>query len=262
MPHPVACRDDITDIFGRDGFYLARDVYPESSLKELEEDFDRVIGQLERSGENINARWSGVNMDSLDGGNSTLIHTQNIHRYSARWMRAFQEERFLVIAKAILGPDVILHHSKLFQKPPFEGAPFPIHQDWWYFPTQNDSMVAATIFLSHADERAGGFRLYPGSHKLGRLADSSGLKPAESLDRYPFEGATPIEARRGDVLFFSYFTLHASTPNRSDNRRKTVLAQLHSGNDFVLDNPEVNHVNEYLVLAGWNHHMNRSRAVK
>jgi hypothetical protein len=30
----------------------------------------------------------------------------------------------------------------------------------------------------------------------------------------------------------------------------------------VLDNPEVNHVNEYLVLAGWNHHMNRSRAVK
>ena len=257
-----AHHDDITDLFVRDGFYLARGVYAERDLKELEEDFDRIVGQLERSGESINARWSGANMDALDGGESSIIHTQNVHRYSARWMRAFQDDRFLAVATAILGPDVILHHSKLFQKPARQGAPFPVHQDWWYFPTCHDSMVAAIIFVSRADEQSGGFRLYPGSHKLGRLVDSSGLKPSGSLNCYPFEGATPVEARGGDVLFFSYFTLHASTPNRSEDRRKTVLVQLHSGNDHVVDNPEVIHVNEHLVLAGWNHHMNRSRAVK
>jgi phytanoyl-CoA hydroxylase len=255
-------RNDIGQAFGQDGYYLARGVYSEDTLRELEEDFDRVVSQLRRSGEDVNARWHGEAIDALDGGSSTVIHTHNVHRYSARWLRALQHERFLAVAQAILGPDVILHHSKLFQKPPREGAPFPVHQDWWYFPTKKDTMIAATIFLTDADERAGGFRVYPGSHKLGRLVDSSGLKPSESLKRYPIDGATPVDARRGDVLFFSYFTLHASTMNRSDNLRKTVLVQMHSGDDYVLDNPEVNHANEQLVLAGWNHYMSRAQAAK
>jgi len=60
----------------------------------------------------------------------------------------------------------------------------------------------------------------------------------------------------------AYFTLHGSTPNRSERVRKTVLAQLHSGDDYVIDNPRVDHANECLVLSGWHGHMSRSRAVK
>ena len=121
-------------------------------------------------------------------------------------------------------------------------------------------MIAATLFLSDADEDAGGMRVYPGSHKLGRLENSSGMQPSESLKPYPLARATPINAQRGDVLFFSYFTLHGSLPNRSDKPRKTVLVQMYSGSDYLLDNSEVAHVNEQLVLAGWNHHMTRARA--
>ena len=160
----------------------------------------------------------------------------------------------------ILGPDIVLHHTKLFQKPPKEGAPFPMHQDWWYFPTEHDSMIAAIIFLTDADDESGGLRVYPGSHKLGRQNDSSGLGPSELLDKYPLDGAQPISAKRGDVFFLCYFTLHGSTPNRSDRYRKTVLAQMHSGKDYVLVNEEVNHVNERLVLRGWNYHMSRDLA--
>ncbi|HEV7716806.1 MAG TPA: phytanoyl-CoA dioxygenase family protein [Steroidobacteraceae bacterium] len=252
--------ESVGAVFARDGYYIARALFPDAMLRDLEEDFDRIVAQLERSGENVNARWRGENMDALDGGASTVIHTHNVHRYSARWLKALQDERFLAVAQAILGPDVILHHSKLFQKPPRAGAPFPVHQDWWYFPTKQDSMIAATIFLSDADEHAGGMRVFPGSHKLGRMENSSGMLRAESLAPYPLAQATPINARRGDVLFFSYFTLHGSLPNRSDNNRKTVLAQLHSGSDFVLENKEVDHVNERLVLSGWNHHMSRALA--
>jgi ectoine hydroxylase-related dioxygenase (phytanoyl-CoA dioxygenase family) len=146
------------------------------------------------------------------------------------------------------------------QKPPSSGAPFPVHEDWSYFPTKYDSMIAATLFLSDADEDAGGIRVYPGSHKLGRLENSSGMQPSESLKPYPLAQATPINATRGDVLFFSYFTLHESLPNRSNNPRKTVLVQMYRGSDYLLDNSEVAHVNEQLVLAGWNHHMSRARA--
>jgi phytanoyl-CoA hydroxylase len=258
----VAAVSSAAAMYQRDGFYLARSVFDERALRELEEDFDRMVEQLRRSGEDVNARWQGAHVDRLDGGESTVIHTHNVHRYSGRWLRAFLDRRFLACAKAILGPNVVLHHSKLFQKPPRQGAAFPMHQDWWYFPTQHDSMLAATIFLTDADENVGGFCVYPGSHKLGRMGDSSGLGGSANLDQYPLSGATPVNARRGDVLFFSYFTLHGSPPNRSDRVRKTVLVQLHSGDDFVVDNPQVNHCNEHLVLCGWNQHMTRTRAVK
>ena len=251
---------DIAETFARDGYYVARGVYSGKMLREMEEDFDGIVAQLQRSGEDVNARWRGENMDALDGGTSTVIHTHNVQRYSARWLRALQDEAFLAITRSILGPDIVLHHTKLFQKPPRSGAPFPVHQDWWYFPTKNDTMIAATIFLSDADESAGGMRVYPGSHKLGRLENSSGMQPSESLKPYPLEQATPVNARRGDVLFFSYFTLHGSLPNRSENLRKTVLVQMYSGSDYVLENSEVDHVNEQLVLAGWNHHMRRTLA--
>jgi phytanoyl-CoA hydroxylase len=251
---------DVAKIFARDGYYLGHRVYSDRLLLELEEDFDRIVGQLERSGENVNARWRGENMDALDGGASTIIHTHNVQRYSARWLQALQDDRFLAIAQSLLGPDIVLHHTKLFQKPPGSGAPFPVHQDWSYFPTKYDTMIAATVFLSDADENAGGMRVYPGSHKLGRLENSSGMQPSESLKPYPLVGATPINARRGDVLFFSYFTLHGSPQNLSDNPRKTVLVQMYSGSDYLLDISESAHVNERLVLAGWNHHMSRAGA--
>jgi phytanoyl-CoA hydroxylase len=77
------------------------------------------------------------------------------------------------------------------------------------------------------------------------------------LQAYPLEKATSINARGGDVLFFSYCTLHGSLPNRSANTRETVLVQMYSGSDRILENKQVTHVNEQLVLSGWNHHMNR-----
>ena len=251
---------EIADAFARDGYYLAQGVYSDEALRELEEDFDRIVAQLERSGEDINARWRGENMDGLDGGASTVIHTHNVHRYSARWLKALQDERFIAVARAILGPDIVLHHTKLFQKPPRAGAPFPIHQDWSYFPTRNDTMIAATIFLTDADESTGGIRVYPGSHKLGRMESSSGTHSSETLSRYSLAQATAVNARRGDLLFFSYFTLHGSLPNRSDRTRKTVLVQMHSGSDYVPAHEGGDHVNERLVLAGWNHHMSRALA--
>ena len=254
--------NDIAERFSRQGYYHAPGLFPESMLAELEADFDRVVAQLRSSGEAIDARWEADTMDELDGGTSTIIHTHNVHRYSARWLAALADPRFLDCAEAILGPDIILHHSKLFLKPPREGSPFPIHQDWWYFPTHRDSMIAAVVFLGDADDETGCFRLYPGSHKLGRRENTSGLAHSELLSEYPLEDATPVPAKRGDVLFFSYFTLHGSMPNRSDKSRKTVLVQLYSGSDYVLPNDTVNHVDEQLVLRGWNHHMSRDKAAR
>ena len=78
--------------------------------------------------------------------------------------------------------------------------------------------------------------------------------------KYPLEEATVIEAEAGDVIFFHYFTLHGSMPNRSNQTRKTVLVQLHSGEDQVEEGNS--HINAKLVLRGWNHRASRTSVSK
>ena len=46
------------------------------------------------------------------------------------------------------------------------------------------------------------------------------------MDEYPVADATPCPARAGDVLFFSYLTIHGSALNTSDQARTTLLVQM------------------------------------
>jgi hypothetical protein len=59
-------------------------------------------------------------------------------------------------------------------------------------------------------------------------------------------------------LFFHYFTVHGSGPNEANTGRKTVLVQMHAGDDI----PEAttNHPNARLVLSGRNRLVGRATA--
>ena len=240
------------------GYYLAKGVLSPAEVADLEADFDRIVEQLVAGDEAINATWGGPEMKQLGAEKLVVLHTHNVQQFSARWTRMLLHPGFLTIATDILGPDVVLHHTKLFQKPSEEGAPFPVHQDWTYFPTEKDSMIAAIVHVSNATDEMGCLRVYPGSHKLGRVADSHGQVSLELLEKHPLAGATPLEAEPGDVVFFHYFTLHGSMPNRSPRTRKTVLVQMYAGDDRVEEGNR--HPDERLVLAGWNHAATRGRA--
>lgn len=248
----------IRKFFDENGYYHAKGVFTGSELRSLQRDFDRIVRQVLENQPKLNAGWKGDQTEKLKAGRTQLVHTHQVQAYSERWLQAFCQDRFLRVAAGILGPDVVLHHSKLFDKPPEKGAPFPIHQDWSYFPTEKDTMIAGIIHLSRATEEMGCLRVYPGSHRLGRKRRTSGMVASRFLDRYPLEKALPVICKPGDVVFFHYFTLHGSEPNRSRFHRKTVLAQLHAGDDSVVKGNT--HPNARLVLKGWNHRANRDLA--
>jgi len=249
---------DIRSFYEQNGYYVARGVFSPDEIRALETDFDRIVARLTSGHEDVNARWQGPEMEKLGAAETVVLHTHNVQQFSAAWLRAMLHKGFLDVAEAILGPDIILHHSKLFQKPAEKGAPFPMHQDWTYFPTVKDTMMAGIIHVSDATDEMGCFRVFPGTHKLGRITGTSGQTRSEMLEKYPIEDATPLNAQPGDVVFFHYFLLHGSLPNRSNKVRKTVLVQLYSGDDRVeTDNK---HPNERLVLRGWNHASTRSSA--
>ena len=247
--------------FYDNGYFLAKNLFKESSISVLEEEFDKIISQLKQSGEDINARWGGNVSKKTDVKNSQVLHTHNVQSFSSIMLDMVQNKNFLNLVENFIGPDIVLHHTKLFLKPAKVGSTFPLHQDWSYFPTQNNTMIAAMIHISDSTEEMGCLRLVPGSNKLGKIKNSSGHSFVKEIhNEYQLESVMPIEAKKGDVLFFHSFTIHGSMPNKSKRPRKTILIQLYSGKDKVVDG--INHTNVQIVLKGWNYNATRETAQK
>ncbi|MEW6250865.1 MAG: phytanoyl-CoA dioxygenase family protein [Planctomycetota bacterium] len=181
-----------------------------------------------------------------------LLHTHDVQAYSAAWARVLTHERFTAALADLLGPNVALHHTKGFLKPPERGSAFPMHQDYPYFPHTLGTMLAAIIHLSDATEEMGCFRVYPGTHRRGPLPVVNDQQPYVDPHEWPIAGATPVPARRGDVVFFSYLLVHGSDINRSSRTRKTVLVQVRD----AADHPQYTHRDNShalgLILRGVN----------
>lgn len=256
----TATPNRLAERYAADGYLHVPGVFDAAMLHELETDFDHIVERVAAGAGN--ARWESASR-RLGASADVVWHTHEVQKWSAVWLRALLHPRLLDAATAVLGPDVILHHSKLFCKPPGIGAPFPMHQDWHYFPTEKDTMLAAVIHVAAADEAMGCLRVVPGSHRLGRVAGTGGNEGAANenqdfIRRHRIEDALPVPCAAGDVVFFHYCTVHGSGPNRSDQARKTVLLQLHAGDDAVEAGNR--HPNARLCLAGRNHRIDRDSA--
>ena len=103
-----------------------------------------------------------------------VLHTHNIQSCSQKMLNMVQSKHLLGVVESLIGPDIILHHTKLFLKPPKIGSAFLLHQDWSCFPTQSNSMVAAVVHISKSKENMVRIRLVKGSHKMGRVKGSDG----------------------------------------------------------------------------------------
>jgi ectoine hydroxylase-related dioxygenase (phytanoyl-CoA dioxygenase family) len=173
---------------------------------------------------NINATWGSAKA-MAPGKETALLHCHDVQFYSAAFARLIVDPRVTRIAQDIIGPNVQLHHTKMFIKPPEKGSPFPLHQDKPFFPHDKDSMIAAVFHFDDAPLEKGCLRVVPGSHKedLPHIADGGWhLSPEE----YPLSMSTPIPAKAGDVVFFSYRTIHGSGLNESTEARTTMLLQM------------------------------------
>ncbi|MEO7719228.1 MAG: phytanoyl-CoA dioxygenase family protein [Capsulimonas sp.] len=173
---------------------------------------------------NVDAAWGSA--QTVTAKKTRLLHCHDVQFYSAAFTRLLVDERFAGAAASIVGPNVQLHHTKMFIKPSETGAPFPMHQDAPYFPHDNHSMIAAIIHFDDAPLEKGCLRVVPGSHKLGMIEHESEGNFHLSAEAYPVDKALPLPAKAGDVVFFSYLTIHGSGVNESSEARTTLLVQM------------------------------------
>src|SRR5262245_53619522 len=212
--------------YHENGYLLVERMFTRAEAEALRRECHELAARLSAE-RNIDATWGSAREVMEQAKTTAVLHCHDVQFYSAAFSRLLVDERLTSTAAAIIGgPNVQLHHTKMFIKPPERGSPFPMHQDHPFFPHAHHSMIAAIVHFDDAPVEKGCVRVGPGSHKLGpvdHMPDGGWHLP---FDRYPIESATPCPARAGDVLFFSYLTIHGSGINVSDEARTTVLIQM------------------------------------
>jgi ectoine hydroxylase-related dioxygenase (phytanoyl-CoA dioxygenase family) len=140
----------------------------------------------------------------------------------------------LDVVEQLLGPDILLFHSKLLMKAARDGSFTPWHQDYgyWRFETKEPTQVNCQIAIDPSKEVNGALWVVPGSHHGGLKAhkdfktDSFSIGFEGGLDAFP---GTLVEMDPGDGIFFGPLLIHCSGPNRADFDRRA--------NTFAFDKP-------------------------
>jgi len=223
------------DFYRENGYVLVKGLLSPEEADGYRKEVHDLLARLQQFDE-MDAAWASAKETSVAAKTTKIFHCHNVQFYSAAFTKLLVDDRVTSIASDIIGsPNVQLHHTKMFVKPPEVGAPFPMHQDAPYFPHDNHSMIAAIFFFDDAREEKGCLRVVPGSYKLGILEHDSKGGWHLPFEQYPIESAVACPAEAGDVLFFSYLTIHGSGINTSDEARTTLLVQLRD----PADNPTI-----------------------
>lgn len=217
---------DQIDFFRENGYLLVKGVFSKEEAALFRREAHALIERLSAHA-SLDATWGSARNTSDDAKQTAIFHCHNVQFYSAALTRMISDERFTDIAAAFMDTDnVQLHHNKLFIKPPEKGSPFPMHQDAPFFEHEKHSMIAGVVHFDDAPLEKGCIRVVPGSHKEGlieHLPEGGWHLP---FSQYPIESSVPCPAEAGDVLFFSYLTIHGSGINTSNEARTTLLVQM------------------------------------
>jgi ectoine hydroxylase-related dioxygenase (phytanoyl-CoA dioxygenase family) len=239
----TALTPDQQDFYRENGYLHAKGLLSREEALALRAESHALAA---RRGES-NGAWSSVR--AADQA-LQLTHCHDAQFYSAAFTRLLLDPRLTGFAQGLIGPNVELHHTKMFIKPPEKGAPFPLHQDYPYFPHQRDSMTAVIIHFDDAPVEKGCLRVVPGSHKLGpqesfgkdHLLDQAAFPPTAGID---------LPARAGDAIFMNYLLVHGSGVNVSQEARTTILIQMRDPTDLPLTGQHRSR-GQGMMLAGIN----------
>lgn len=216
---------DQIEFYQDNGYLLVKELFSKDEARKyrthLHDLFDRI-------GKQIDATWGSAEVK----GETQLQHCHDVQFYDATYTNLICDPRLTDATSELIGsPNVQLHHTKAFIKPPEKGSPFPLHQDAPFFPHERHSMIAAIVHFDDSNEKKGCVRVIPGTHKNGILPHISQGNFHLDKEAYPISTATSMPAEAGDVLFISYLVIHGSGVNESDEERTTLLVQMRDPED-------------------------------
>ncbi|KPI95283.1 Phytanoyl-CoA dioxygenase, peroxisomal [Papilio xuthus] len=239
------------------GYILIRNPFTAEELEELSTEYDDLFRRKNEA--KTESSWVGSDETNRKSDSPyTVKGIHNLQMHHAVFGKLLYHDKLLDALEDVMDTkNIVLHHTKAHYKPPEKGASYPMHQDYHYFPYKKDSMVAAFIHLDDSSPENGGLCVFPGSHRLGPLDDVGARETSHfhyvDQSKFPIEKSTPVLARRGDVVVFSYLLVHGSPANLSARARRMLLVQYADAHDEPLAGERAQPARG-LVLRGVNLH--------
>jgi ectoine hydroxylase-related dioxygenase (phytanoyl-CoA dioxygenase family) len=149
------------------------------------------------------------------------------HRFLPLFRQLAAHPRLVAVLRALLGPGVRLHGSKINLKAPGYGSPVEWHQDWAFYPHTNDDLLAVGVMLDDCTPDNGPLVVVPRTH-TGPVWDHhanghfcGAVDPDAVADEIP--RAVPLLGPAGSMSFHHVRLLHGSAHNGSDRPRALLL---------------------------------------
>lgn len=188
-------------------------------------------------------------METAEASIGNLHYKAKVHTILRSPYQLASHKNILDVVERLIGPDILIYNVEYIVKEP--GAPSYVswHQDLTYWGFDSDDQVSMWLALSPAPEESGCMRMIPGSHAKGmkkhqKTADENNvLYQGQTVDDVDEKDAVVCPLQPGEASFHHGWTLHASLPNRSNDRRiglnvqyiKPSMKQLkHDGDSAML----------------------------
>ncbi len=215
--------------YQRRGFLHIPSVFSPDETAELADDLDWMISTW-----SVRDAWTGGwRQELIDASvekDSKIDTLHDLQLYSGAWARALAKPQLGAAVAQLLDSDAVeLHHTTMHVKPPETGMPFPMHQDYPFYPHKDGRYVDVIVHLDDTFHENGELRFIEGSHERGALshidvADGTWCTPHLPVDKFRLEDTVAVPAKAGDVVCFSINTIHGSYQNVTNQSRRLVRA--------------------------------------
>jgi phytanoyl-CoA hydroxylase len=208
--------------FEENGFLRLERVFSADEIAELSEELEYIMQVWTAPGRGWEGPWRKQYLTAEQEQKAQLSAIHELECYAASWARAILQPKLVGALADLIGPEVEFHHATLHAKAPEFGTPFPMHQDYPFYPHENGQYLDALIHVDAATEANGCLKFLAGSHKLGPLEHVKIGAPHLPPEEYRLADAVSCPADSGDVILFSIYTVHGSALNTTSEWRRLV----------------------------------------
>ncbi len=225
---------------------------PPDMLAEMKAEYDRLL-----------AANPDIAPDIMLGPHLEQPGAQGL-KGSKKWLDFASRPEILDMVEQLIGPDIVLWGTTLFGKPAHGGKETPWHQDGDYYPIRPLETMTIWIAMDDATVENGCMRFIPGSHKDRKIyshhwEEKSDLTINLVCDDAHFDEGTSenLVLEAGQLSFHDVYMIHASSPNKTAERRAAFVVRLMPGSvhydhglgaEFAKQHPAQDYGNRALYL--------------
>jgi ectoine hydroxylase-related dioxygenase (phytanoyl-CoA dioxygenase family) len=224
--YPDVLTETQLDAYRENGFVVVENVFDQTTLQRLR----GVVGEFIANAAGITDHTEVYDLEPSHTADQPRVRRiKTPHKWHPIFWEMAKSPKLTSILRALLGPDVRLHGSKLNMKLPHCGAAVEWHQDWAFYPHTNDDILAVGVMMDDIDEDNGPLLVIPGTHRIHKVWDHhqdgrfcGAMDPVATPD-IDYSKAVTCTGKAGSCSFHHVRLVHGSAQNESDKPRGLLL---------------------------------------